>query len=165
MDMRDLIPWRKRRRSPQSVDMAPEHERQDMFRDAIEDFFSSTRGLAPWIRRELGFGPVADISESDQEYRVEVELPGLKKDDLNVTVDSGRLHITGERRQEDKDEGKNYVRTERSYGSFSRTMQLPATVNEDEAEAEYKDGVLTVTLPKTPEARGKKIDVKASGEQ
>ena len=160
MSMKDLIPWRKRSRRPESVDMMPRNEIQDFFRDAMEDFFSSGWGIAPWLRKEIGFGPAVDISESDKEYKVEVELPGLDKKNLNVTVDNGRLHISGERQEEQKDEKENYLRLERSYGSFSRTLQLPATIDEDKAEADYKDGVLTVRLPKNAEARGKKVEVK-----
>ncbi len=162
MTMRDLIPWKKRHRRPESVDLMQRNEIQDFFRDAMEDFFSTGWGIAPWLRKEWDMGPAIDISENDKEYRVEVELPGLKKDDLDVTIDNGRLQISGERQTEDKEEKENYLRVERSTGAFSRTIPLPATVNEDEAEAGYKDGVLTVRLPKTPEARGKKIDISTS---
>ena len=162
MAMRDLIPWRKRRGRPESVDLAESGDFNDMFRDAMEDFFGVAPGLAPWLRKGIGLGPAVDISETDTEYRVEAELPGLKKDNLDVSIDNGRLYIRGERQEENKDERENYVRVERSYGSFSRTLPLPPTVKEDEAEAEYKDGILTVRLPKTGEARGKKVEIKDS---
>ncbi len=164
MPMRDLIPWRKTRRRPETVDRRERDEIQDVFRDALEDFFSSGADIAPWLRRGLDFGPAVDVSESDKEYKAEVELPGVKKDDLNVTVDDGRLRIEGHREQEDKDEGEDYIRMERSSGSFARTLQLPPTVDEESAEAEFKDGVLTVRVPKTAEAQGKKVEVKASDE-
>jgi len=165
MAMRDLIPWRKRRRRPESVDRPDRGDMQDVFRDALEDFFSTGADIAPWIRKGLDLGPAVDVSESDKEYKAEVELPGVKKDNLNVTVDEGRLHIEGRREQEDRDEGENYLRVERSSGSFVRTLPLPPTVDEDGAEAEFKDGVLTVRLPKTPESQGKKVEVKSSGEE
>ncbi len=162
MAMRDMIPWRKRRCRPETVDVdiPGRSEMQDFFRDALDDFFGSAWGLAPWMRKGLAFGPAVDISETNKEFSVEVELPGLKKEDLDVTIDNGRLHIAGERQVMDKEEKKNYVRTERSYGSFSRTIQLPPSIQEDGAEADYKDGVLTVRIPKSPEAQGKKIDIK-----
>ncbi len=160
MAMRDLVPWRKRKQRPETVDMVPRSDLQDFVHDAMDDFFGAAWGLAPWVRKGLGFGPAVDISETDKEYKIEVELPGINKDDLDVTIDNGRLHISGKRSEEDRTEKENYVQVERSFGSFSRTLQLPATVKEDEAEADYKDGMLRIRLPKTPEAHGKKIDVK-----
>ncbi len=165
MTMRDLIPWRKRRRSPERIDRTGGSEMQDVFRDALEDFFNTGADIAPWLRRGLDMGPAVDISESEKEYKAEVELPGVKKDNLNVTVDEGRLHIEGRREQEDRDEGENYIRVERSSGSFARTLQLPPGVDEDGAKAEFKDGVLTVRLPKTAAAQGRKIEVKTEGEE
>ncbi len=165
MTMRDLIPWRKRRRRPETVDRPGRGDMQDVFRDALEDFFSTGAEIAPWLRKGLDFGPAVDVSESDKEYKAEVELPGVKKENLNVTVDEGRLYIEGRREQEDRDEGENYLRVERSSGSFARTLQLPPHVDEEGAEAEFKDGVLTVRLPKTAESQGKKVEVKSSSEE
>ncbi len=163
--MRDLIPWRKRRGRPESIDRPARDDVQDFFRDALEDFFGGARGLTPWLRKGLDLGPAVDVSETDKEYKAEVELPGVKKEDLNVTIDEGRLHIEGRREEEERDEGTNYLRVERSSGSFARTLQLPPTVDEEGAEANFKDGVLTVRLPKTAESQGRKIEVKTSGEE
>ncbi len=164
MPMRDLIPWRKRRGRPESIDRPARDDVQEFFREALEDFFSTGAELAPLLRRGLDLGPAVDVSETDKEYKAEVEMPGVKKEDLNVTIDDGRLHIEGRREEEDREEGKNYLRVERSSGSFSRTLELPPTVDEERAEADFKDGVLTVRLPKTAESRGKKVEVKSESE-
>ncbi len=159
MTMRDLIPWRKKRGRPESVDTQDRRDIPDFFRDSLEDFFRYGRGMSPWLRKGLDLGPAIDVSETDSEYRAEIELPGVKKEDLNVTIENGRLHIEGRREEEEKEEGKHYVRMERTSGSFSRTLQIPPTVDEEGAEAEFKDGVLIVRLKKTPEARGKRIEI------
>jgi len=164
MTMRDLIPWRKRRNRPESIESAGRGDMQDFFRDSLEDFFGSGLELAPWLRKGFDLGPAIDVSETDKEYKAEVELPGVKKDDLDVTVDDGRLHIKGHKQEEDRDEGKNYLRIERSSGSFARTLQLPPTVDEDGAEADFKDGLLTIRLPKKADSQGKKVEIKSSGQ-
>ena len=165
MSIRDLIPWRKRRRRPESIDIPERREIQDVFRDALEDFFSTGADIAPWLRKGLDFGPAVNVSESDKEYKAEVELPGVNKENLSVTVDEGRLHIEGRKEEEERDEGEDYLRVERSSGSFVRTLDLPPAVDEDGAEADFKNGVLTVRLPKTAEARGKKVEVKSPEEE
>jgi HSP20 family protein len=114
--------------------------------------------MALWMGTER-FAPAVNVSENDEAYKVSVELAGLSKDDVDVSVQEGRLTITGEKKEETKDEDENYIRTERSYGSFSRSIPLPSHVDEDAVSAKFKDGVLTVELPKTGEARGRRIEI------
>lgn len=163
MTLRDLVPWRKTRREAGESLLPWRPDVRDLFGDLFEDFYRPW-SLAPWgetARRLTGFAPAVDVSETDQEYRVSVELPGLSKDDLELTIDRGRLTITGEKRTEEREEKESHLRVERAYGSFSRSIALPETVNQDAVEASFKDGVLTVRLPRTEQARGRKVEIKA----
>jgi HSP20 family protein len=105
------------------------------------------------------FSPAVDIAEEDDQYLVKVELPGVSKDDVKITMEGNLLTISGEKKGQ-KETKKNYHALERSYGSFSRSFTLPTTVQGDKVAAEYKDGVLTINLPKAEEAKRKQIEVK-----
>lgn len=107
-----------------------------------------------------GWMPAVDLSEDNDHFVVKAELPGMKKDDINLTLHEGCLTISGERLSEQKHEATEVHRTERFVGRFQRTLSLPAPVAVEKIAAQYKDGVLTVTLPKTEEAKPKQIDVK-----
>lgn len=104
--------------------------------------------------------PAVDVAEHDDEFQVKVELPGVNKDDVKITMQDNILTVRGEKRQEKETKGSEYHRVERSYGSFQRSFTLPTGVKHDKIEATYKDGILTVTLPKAEEAKPKQIDVK-----
>lgn len=95
--------------------------------------------------------PSVDISETEDGYEVRAELPGVAKDDLHVSVEDGLLTLSGEKRQEQVDDTQNYRRVERRYGRFQRKFRLPAEVKTDNIKAGYRDGVLTLSIPK-PEA-------------
>lgn len=104
--------------------------------------------------------PAVDIAEGDSDYTVRVELPGVSKDDVKITIQDNILTIRGEKKEEKEAKESNYHRTERSFGSFQRSFTLPTHVKSDKIEATYKDGILTVTLPKAEEAKPKQIEVK-----
>ena len=104
--------------------------------------------------------PAMDVQETDSEFLVKADLPEVKKEDVKVTVEEGVLTLQGERRQEKEEKGKKYHRVERSYGSFVRSFTLPESVDEAGVKAEYKDGVLSLHLPKTEKVKPKAIDVK-----
>jgi HSP20 family protein len=104
--------------------------------------------------------PAVDVAEHDNEYVVKVELPGVSKDDVKITMHDSTLTIRGEKKQEKETKESNYHRVERSYGSFQRSFTLPSTVKSDRIEAAYKDGILTISLPKAEEAKPKQIEVK-----
>jgi len=106
--------------------------------------------------------PTVDISETEGEYLIKAELPEVKKEDVKVTVENGVLTLQGERRQEKEEKGKRFHRVERSYGSFVRTFALPESVDETAVKAEYKDGVLSLHLPKSEKVKPKAIDVKVA---
>jgi len=104
--------------------------------------------------------PLVDIIEDSNEYLVKAELPELKKEDVKVSVENGELTISGERKSEKEEKDKKFHRIERSYGSFIRSFTLPESVNADKVSAEFKDGVLSVHLPKDEKAKPKSIEVK-----
>lgn len=104
--------------------------------------------------------PAVDVIDGENEVVVKAEIPGVDKDDLKLELGDGYLTISGERREEKEDRREGYFHRELTYGSFSRTVALPAEVVADKAEAEYKNGVLRVTLPKTEEARKRSRRIK-----
>lgn len=126
-------------------------------RDEIDRFFESPLSRTSEF---LGWGPAFDVYEEKDNFVVKAELPGMKKEDINVSLHDGDLIISGERKTETKGEGTEVYRAERYFGKFQRTVSLPATVNTNGVRAEYKDGILTVTLPKSEEAKPKQIEVK-----
>jgi len=130
------------------------------FRD-VERF---TEDMDYWVparrfRKMMPWSPDMDIKETDSEIMMKADLPGMKMEDIDVSVEDGRLVICGERKMEKEEKGKDYVRTERSYGSFSRSFNLGVPVKEDKIRASYKDGVLEVTIPKVEPKKPKKIKV------
>jgi HSP20 family protein len=108
------------------------------------------------------WSPAVDIREREDAYLVELELPGLTKDDVKITMENNILTIQGEKKHEKEEKRGDYHRTERVYGSFQRSFTLPSSVKNDKIEAQYKNGILTVSLPKVEEAKPKAIEVKVS---
>ncbi len=108
------------------------------------------------------WNPAVDISETDDTFEVRAELPGLTQDDVNVSVRDNVLTLRGEKRQEQTDDGKNYRRVERHYGSFQRAFTLPPNVDADAITATYRDGVLTLTVPKAEEVKPKEIPIEVN---
>jgi HSP20 family protein len=107
------------------------------------------------------WAPAVDLYEDNDHFHVRVEIPGMKKEDIDVSLHDHALTISGERKYEEKREGQTH-RTERFHGRFSRTVMLPIEVKGDKVGAQYKDGVLTISLPKAEEAKPKQIEVKVA---
>jgi len=129
-------------------------------RDEIDRLFESP--LTELTRNSnllSGWTPMLDVYEDKDNYTVKAELPGLKKEDINVSLQDGTLSISGERKNESKHEDAEVYRTERSFGRFQRSVTLPAAVSADLGKATYKDGILTITVPKAEEAKPKQIKV------
>ena len=105
------------------------------------------------------WAPAVDIYETENELVVKADLPDISEKDLDVRVENNMLTIRGERKFEKKVEEDNYLRVERTYGAFSRSFSLPNTVNNEAIKADYKNGVLTVTLPKRAESKPKQVKV------
>ena len=141
--------------------MNPLHEfRQEMDR-LMENFFHGfdTRHFG---RRADSFVPQIDVLDTDKEIKISAELPGLDEKDIEVSLTREALTIKGEKREEKEEKGKDYYRSERSYGSFTRTIPLPVEVDPDKVAASFRKGVLTVKLPKTKQVinETKKVAIK-----
>ncbi len=123
-------------------------------------FDSFFRGPEEDGLQTTSWNPLVDVTENDHSYLLNVELPGVSRNDVKIVVQDNQLTIRGEKKQEKESKNSNYHRVERSYGSFQRTFTLPTTVKAEKIEANYNDGVLTITVPKAEEAKAKEIEVK-----
>ncbi|MEN2281397.1 Hsp20/alpha crystallin family protein [Algoriphagus sp. SE2] len=113
------------------------------FSGMLDKFFNENMGNS--LKH---FNPAVDISEDENSYEIQLSVPGVKKKDFNVELVDGKLTISGERKMEEKKEGKNYHSVETQYGSFSRSFYVPEDINVDDVNATYEDGLLKITLPK-----------------
>jgi HSP20 family protein len=111
-------------------------------------------------RRGAGFVPAVDIYEDKEGFHIKAELPGVKGEDVHVNIENNVLTLRGERKLEREDKREGYHRIERAYGSFTRSFVLPNTADADKVQADLKDGVLTVFVPKKSEAQPRRIEVK-----
>ncbi len=145
--------------------------RYDPFRDLrtlqeeVNRLFSTnpTRGFGEEGIGRGAWNPSVDIYENKDQIVLEAELPGMKRDDFELSVENNVITLRGERQFEKKDDTDNYHRVERSYGSFTRSFTLPQTVSAEGATAEYKNGVLRVTLPKREETKARRIQINSEG--
>lgn len=153
--------WRRSetplRRAEESPFFALHREMNRMFDDFFRDFDLSPLGNG---RGESVFTPAVDVREDDKEVVVKAELPGMAEKDIEVSLAANGLTIQGEKKEEKEENGKGYMRREARYGSFRRIVPLPEGLNLEKVEASFKNGVLTVTLPRLEEAKAKKIAVK-----
>jgi len=153
-----------------NLTLAPRGRRSDVLRPsffAMEPFF---KDWDRWMTERLPLAgaeavaegewfPVVDVFETDDHYTLTAELPGMQKKDVHVTMEDHVLTLTGERRYEHEENEEKCHRLERSYGSFTRSFSLPGAVKEAAIEAKFKDGILTVVLPKSDEKKPKAIDI------
>ena len=124
------------------------------FSDIMDEFFND----AVNARRD-SFVPSIDVSETENQFMITAELPGMKKDDINISLENGRLSISGERSFENEEKGKTYHRVETQYGSFNRSFQLPDNVSEESITATYEDGLLNITIDKSEDKVKKQIEI------
>jgi HSP20 family protein len=115
-----------------------------------------------WGDRERGWVPAVDMIDHKEEIVLRADLPGIDEKDIEVTVQDGTLTIRGQRKEEKEEKKEDYYYSERAYGTFTRTLTLPAGVERDKVKATFTKGVLEVHLPKAKEAKGTKIEVKAA---
>jgi HSP20 family protein len=130
-------------------------EMDRLFDSPFGSFFRSPASLRSW-------SPALDVYQDRDNFTVAVELPGLKKEDIDISLHSDTLTISGERKAEEKKNAEQGFRAERFYGSFQRTVTLPAPVDAKHVKASYQDGILKVVLPKAEEAKPKQIEVSVS---
>jgi HSP20 family protein len=163
MDFRDLIPFGRDRRELAGRGDNPFESFQREMNRLFDDFFRRGGTPAQFEGVFCGATPRVDVSETDSEYEVKAELPGLEEKDVEVLLDRNMLMLKGEKKTEREEKEKDYHLTERSFGSFRRTIPLPLEVEQDKVEATFKNGVLTIRLPKAEQARtqGKRVQIKA----
>ena len=153
--MNSLTRWQR-----PEVSTWPGFGRLTDLREEIDRLFESPLAeLARTSRLLSGWTPALDIYEDKDSLFVKVELPGMKREDIDVSLHEGSLSISGERKSEQKHEDADVYRAERFFGRFQRTVTLPTPVAAEKVKAQYKDGILTIALPKTEEAKPKHIDV------
>lgn len=165
---RDLLPWRRKREETSlSRELANPilelHRRMDeLFNDFLEGF-----GLTRWPFTDSGerltMAPSVDVSETDDEITVSADVPGMDEKDIEVTLDNDVLVLRGEKKREREEKKRNYHLVERAYGEFCRRIPLPSSIDPDKVKARFAKGVLTISIPKKPEARSreKKIEITA----
>lgn len=161
MQIKDLIPWARRDNAPEakSGEDNPIATLQREMNHVFENFWNRIGNLDwPWGSGEAR----SDMVETDNAIEVSIELPGMEMKDIEVTVSDDMLTVKGEKRIERQEEKKGYYLSERSYGAIYRTIPLPPGVDGEKAQASFKNGVLTIKLPQTPEAQAKvkRIEVK-----
>jgi len=126
-----------------------------LFGDVVGRRYSTEEGSALWE-------PPVDVEEHPDKYSVHVELPGMKLEEIKITIEDNRLVIRGEKTRTEEKKGATYHRVERVYGSFERAFTLTHAVKSDKIDAIYRDGVLEITVPKAEEARAREIPIKVS---
>jgi len=145
------------RRSPI---FSPWSELEDMTSRLNRMFGDAGAGEAS---RRAFWTPAVNVEETKEELRLTAELPGMSHDDIEIEVENNVLSLRGEKREEDESEDRRFHVWERCYGSFERSFTLPRTVKAEDISAEFKDGILHIRMPKAPEAKSRKISIKAEG--
>ena len=149
--------------------MLVKYQRYPVFKSPFDEMFNVDSMINKFFRGGVvddgtffpaAWSPAVDVAEHENNYLVNVELPGIGKDDVKITMRENVLTIEGEKKAENETKDKNYHRVERSFGKFQRSFSLPKNVKSDAIEAEYKDGVLSVSIPKAEEVKPKQIEVK-----
>lgn len=147
--------------NPSAVDW-PSYSRLSDLRDEIDRMFELPFGrfqeTSPWMS---GWTPALDVHEDKDQFVITAELPGMKKEEIDVSLHNGSLTLSGERKSEHEGAQAGVYRAERYFGRFQRTVDLPSAVVGDKVKADYHDGILTITLPKAEEAKPKQISVNA----
>ena len=149
--LRSLSPWKETTLAPR-----PERFTRSLmwFEEEMEDLMQRMFGMEE-------FTPSADLAETDEEFLLTMDLPGMKTEDVKVELHAGDLWVTGERKEEKEEKGKTFHRTERRYGEFRRAFTLPKDVDEEHIEATFNEGVLKIRVPKTEEYKPRHIEVKS----
>jgi HSP20 family protein len=168
MPISDLLPW-NREKEKYALQKRDEFDPLDMQREMnqmIETFFEAPftpAHMRRWLDEDTSFTPRVDVSESETEISIRADLPGMEEKDIHLTVESNTLTISGEKQMEKEEKERTFHRVERRFGSFTRTIGLPESMDYERIHASFKNGVLTVKIPK-PEStvtQRKRIPIKA----
>jgi HSP20 family protein len=158
-----LVPWRSKQRETSGRETSPLAN----LRSEIDRLFDSyvREPVSNWewpFGGERGWAPAVDIGESDEEFIIRTELPGVAPDEIDITVSGGQLVLAGEKRESTEKSGKGFYHSESRYGNFRRAIPLPEAVDAENVEAVYNHGVLTIHLKKIPGSPPKQIQVKVN---
>jgi len=161
--IKDLLPWKKSKENEVQVRrnndaLSDLHSRMNSLFDCFLDDFDNASWLPSRLSEKFSkLSPKIEVSETDDALEVSAELPGMEAEDLDVSIDGNLLTIKGEKNEEKEDKEKNFHVMERCYGSFSRTLNIPAqSLDMDHVESKFKKGVLHLKLPKTEDAKSKR---------
>ena len=168
MSLNQLIPWNwgKNGESLSRDAGSPFGEFQKEMNRLFDNFSENMFSLSPmkWNMPEISAAyPKMDVSETDKEFKITAELPGVEEKDIDVSISNEMLTIKGEKKAEKEEKKPNYYRMERSYGTFQRSIPLPTEVEKDQVQASFKKGVLNIVLPKSEKAvkESKKVTIKS----
>ncbi len=169
MNLTKLIPWNWLKTEEEQNGISAPIQRRDFQTNPIMQFHQGIDRMFDQFFQSYGFPsllndsallskdnmikPNVDITDTDKNYSISVEIPGVDKDSIQISLNDGNLTIRGEKKQEKEEKDRNYHRIERSYGSFQRVLSLPPDADSDKIDASFKNGVLIVTLPKIPGAK------------
>ena len=153
-----MVPWKERSLFPTVRFPRTMSRMEDEMEDLMARYFGNDTG---WLRESPQFVPTIDLVETENQFEVTVDLPGLKPDEVDVEFSNGNLSISGKREQEKEEKGKTFHRVERRYGEFRRLLPLPTSIDKEHIEAKFEDGVLKITVPRTDDVKTKHIEVKA----
>lgn len=166
--IKDLLPWKKSKETEVPVRRSDAlSDLHSQMNDLFDSFFDDYDN-ASWLPKRMSenfsyLSPKFDVSETDDALEISAELPGMEADDIDVSIDGDYLTIKGEKKEEHEDKKKNFHVTERRYGSFSRTLNIPAAnLDLEKVESKFKKGVLNLKLPKTSDAKSKRRKIKVS---
>jgi HSP20 family protein len=148
--IRTMVPWRER--FPLAISRL-ENEMSEL----MERMFGQEGEASGW---SLGdFTPAVNLAEQENMFEISVELPGMKPEDVNVELKEGNLWISGKKTEESEQEGKTYHRMERRHGEFRRVVPLPGSVDPEHVDANFRDGLLTIHIPKTEQSKSRRIEI------
>lgn len=156
--MNQAIATREPRRRRHWAAPAPLAALQEEFGELASTLLADVGEMWPLSR----VVPSLDLSETDNTVDVRMDLPGIKAEEIDIHLTDNTLTVSGERKEEKEEKGKTFHRVERRQGRFSRTVTLPCCVDDSKVDAQYKDGVLTIKMPKTDEAKSRKVKVRST---
>ena len=157
-----LTPWRDYSAPARSVGGGSVFDLHRQVNRLFDDLFDRQGDGGPYARGGMA-APALDVHHDDDKLEITAELPGVREEDIELTVEDGVLTLRGEKKSTRTDEERGY--SERSYGTFERRLTLPSNIEEDACKADFKDGVLTITLPKSEKSRSRRIPLGQGGER
>ena len=147
------------RRRLETNEAKGQNDLASIFDDFLNDFYSPTSSSSQRIRGELS--PRLDISETDSDYHIDVEMPGIDQKEIDIKLDNNILTIRGKKEEKSDSKERNYYVKERYYGSFQRSITLPTNMNAEDIDARFLNGVLHLKIPKKQQENAKKIEIKS----